>query len=72
MMREFKTKKPRVLYYAEALREVGILAMVFGPLYVVFDGRLEDWHNLSLVWKWPIGGALAFFIGVELERKFQC
>jgi hypothetical protein len=60
--------KERVRYYAEGLREVGILILVFGPMYSVFETKDVGWTLLADVLLWLLGGLMTFLFGVEAGR----
>lgn len=63
------SKKTPAEYYAEAFREMGILIMVFGPMYCVFDTKDHDWILALSVIGWFISGLVMFNFGILLERK---
>lgn len=63
------TRKGRARYYAEGLREIGILTIVFGPMYSVFETKDVGWMLVTDVVFWLIGGLIVFHSGVEVERR---
>lgn len=61
--------KGRTRYYAEGLREIGVLIIVFGPMYSVFETGDTGLILAAKVLCWLFGGLFVFHIGVEIERR---
>jgi hypothetical protein len=57
------------LFYGEGLREAGILILVFGPMYSVFETKDGGWMLALDVLFWMTGGIVLFHTGIELERR---
>ncbi len=57
----------RVEAYAEGAREFGVLVMVFGPMYSVFDTDDVGWILITNVLFWFFSGVVVFYCGVEAE-----
>jgi len=63
-------KKSRIAYWGESVREIGILLMVFGPMYLKFEARESAFNLLIDSSIWMICGIIFLVSGIELERKF--
>jgi len=51
---------------AEAMREMGILVIVFAPLYKVFEKSGASWSAVAMA---LVFGITALFGGMEYERR---
>jgi hypothetical protein len=61
--------KPKSELYAETLREIGLLMVVFAPLDILFraeHGTLSDWITAGTV---AIVGLIFIEIGVRMEAE---
>jgi hypothetical protein len=59
-------KKYSAEMYAEALREAGVLIIVFTPLYKIFEGSKAEWSDVISA---LLVGATFLLMGVDLERN---
>jgi hypothetical protein len=50
----------------EALREAGILVIVFAPLYELFEPAKQDWGVFLIV---LIVGFVLLILGIQVERS---
>ena len=50
----------------EALREAGILVLVFAPMYELFEPNRQRWDAFLLVFS---VGAILLWLGIEVERR---
>jgi hypothetical protein len=50
----------------EALREAGILVLVFAPMYELFEPNKQRWDAFLLVF---FVGAILLWLGIEVERR---
>lgn len=67
-------KKSSLSYYLEALREAGILIIVFGPMYCIFDKpkggeAVSVWEHSVLLWL--LVGFISLVIGIEVGRRIE-
>ncbi len=61
--------KSRGELYAEGLREVGILVLVFGPISMTFETEKSGWNLAQGLLVWFLGGLIVFALGTEIERR---
>lgn len=61
--------KSRAEMCADALREVGVLVAVFGPMYTAFETPRAGWDLTWGVLGWIGAGVTAMISGMELERR---
>jgi hypothetical protein len=59
-------KKYTAEMIGEALREAGILVLVFAPLYVIFEKSGASWITL---WKVLFIAVALLLLGIQIERK---
>lgn len=59
-------KKPTAEMTGEALREAGILIVVFAPLYKIFEGSKASWLQIVLA---LIAGLGFLAWGIKQERE---
>lgn len=55
--------------YAEGMREMGVLLMVFGPMYLIFETAETGWRLYGIMLVWFVFGLALFQIGAMLERR---
>lgn len=57
--------------YASAIQEVGVLLLVFGPMYLTFESTISGWLLALGMLAWLISGFLVFRIGIEIQRRYS-
>jgi hypothetical protein len=56
--------------FAESLREIGILVLVFGPLYALYDGK-DGSPNWYVICSWISIGFTLLAFGMYIELSFR-
>ena len=67
---ENESEKSRIALWGETSREVGVLVMVFGPMYLKFETQEVGLTLLSDCALWIVGGIIMSAFAIELQRRF--